>query len=157
MSINNNGNISLTQPLVQLGSAETKVRVRSGKANRVSLQVADETGVEPVGTTKNQLGTYFGVIQPCLLNIFGAILFVRLPWSIGQWGFTSFMFYAEPVGLTPVHRGHQHERPVRGGGAYYMVSRSMGPEFGAAIGLCYYPAAATSVAFYIIAFAENMF
>ena len=34
----------------------------------------------------NKMGTYLGVIQPCLLNIFGAIIFLRLSWAVGEAG-----------------------------------------------------------------------
>ena len=37
-----------------------------------------------------------------------------------------------------------------------MLSRSLGPEFGVAVGVAYYCAASISIAFYLIAFAENM-
>ena len=33
-----------------------------------------------------KVGTFLGVIQPCLLSIFGAILFLRLSWAVGQAG-----------------------------------------------------------------------
>lgn len=35
---------------------------------------------------RNELGTINGVIVPCLLNILGVILFLRLGWSVGQAG-----------------------------------------------------------------------
>ena len=38
------------------------------------------------GPSKNQLGTLNGVFFPCLLNIFGVILFLRLGWAVGQAG-----------------------------------------------------------------------
>ena len=37
---------------------------------------------------------------------------------------------------------------VEGGGAYFLISRSLGPEFGGAIGLTLYLAQAVSVPFY---------
>ena len=43
---------------------------------------------------------------------------------------------------------------VRGGGAYYIISRSFGINIGASIGFALYLSQAISVAFYIIAFAE---
>ena len=32
----------------------------------------------------NQLGLVNGVIVPCMLNIVGAILFLRMSWAVGQ-------------------------------------------------------------------------
>jgi hypothetical protein len=36
--------------------------------------------------TKNQLGTINGVFVPCLLNILGAVLFMRIGYSVGYAG-----------------------------------------------------------------------
>ena len=45
---------------------------------------------------------------------------------------------------------------VRGGGAYYLISRSLGPEFGGAIGLIFSVANAVAVSMYIVGFAETV-
>ncbi|EMP38621.1 Solute carrier family 12 member 2 [Chelonia mydas] len=45
---------------------------------------------------------------------------------------------------------------VRGGGAYYLISRSLGPEFGGAIGLIFAFANAVAVAMYVVGFAETV-
>ena len=45
-------------------------------------------------------------------------------------------------------------RKVRGGGDYYLISRSLGAEYGGALGLILYIAQAVSVAFYCIGFGE---
>ncbi len=45
---------------------------------------------------------------------------------------------------------------VRGGGAYYMISRVIGPEFGGAIGLALFAALALSVPFYVLGFTEAL-
>ena len=43
-----------------------------------------------------KVGTFLGVIQPCLLSIFGAILFLRLSWAVGQAGLYGVL-------MMPVH------------------------------------------------------
>lgn len=46
--------------------------------------------------------------------------------------------------------------PVKAGGAYYMISRSLGVEIGGAVGIPLYLAQAFSVALYIIGFSESL-
>lgn len=43
---------------------------------------------------------------------------------------------------------------VKGGGAYFLISRSLGVEFGGAIGMVFFLAQAISVAMYVIGFSE---
>lgn len=42
------------------------------------------------------------------------------------------------------------------GGAYYMISRSLGPEFGGAIGVIFSVANTVAVAMYVVGFAETV-
>ena len=42
------------------------------------------------------------------------------------------------------------------GGAYYMISRSLGPEFGGAIGVIFSVANAVAVAMYVVGFSETV-
>lgn len=45
---------------------------------------------------------------------------------------------------------------VISGGAYYLISRSLGPEFGGSIGLIFAFANAVAVAMYVVGFAETV-
>jgi solute carrier family 12 sodium/potassium/chloride transporter 2 len=45
---------------------------------------------------------------------------------------------------------------IKGGGIYYMISRSLGPEFGAAIGLMFTIANSIAVSMYIVGFCESL-
>ena len=42
------------------------------------------------------------------------------------------------------------------GGAYYLISRSLGPEFGGSIGLIFAFANAVAVAMYVVGFSETV-
>lgn len=90
-----------------------------------------------------ELGTFLGVIVPCLANIFGLTIFVRVPFIVGQAGLVwTLGLYAVSVIVSSltlcsicalVTNGH-----IGSGGAYYIISRSLGPEFGGAIGVVFY-------------------
>lgn len=45
---------------------------------------------------------------------------------------------------------------IKGGGTYYMISRSLGPEFGGSIGLIFSLANAVACAMYVVGFCESM-
>lgn len=47
-------------------------------------------------------------------------------------------------------------RFLSSGGAYYLISRSLGPEFGGSIGLIFAFANAVAVAMYVVGFAETV-
>jgi solute carrier family 12 (potassium/chloride transporters), member 9 len=105
----------------------------------------------------NALGTFNGCFIPCCLNILGIILFQRLAWAIGQAGISGVLLIfllAESMAILTVlsFSAIVTNGSMRGGGSYFMISRSLGPEFGGAIGLLFYLAYAVGVAFYISGF-----
>ena len=100
-----------------------------------------------------RLGTFLGVFVPCLANIFGLTIFVRVPFIVGQaglaWALGLYVVSTAVSSLTLcsicalVTNGH-----ISGGGAYFIISRSLGPEFGGAIGAVFYLANLISVTAY---------
>eukprot|EP01138_Halocafeteria_seosinensis_P005582 gb/GECG01005705.1/.p1 GENE.gb/GECG01005705.1/~~gb/GECG01005705.1/.p1 ORF type:complete len:1090 (+),score=107.31 gb/GECG01005705.1/:1-3270(+) len=119
----------------------------------------EQTSGEPIA--KNDLGLFPGVYVPCMLGIIGAILFLRLGWSVGQAGIIGAMLTYSLATLTVVLTSLSiaaisTNGTVRGGGAYYMISRTLGPEFGGAVGVVFYAANTVGVTFYLVAFGEEL-
>ena len=107
------------------------------------------------------LGTFGGVFTPSLLTILGVIMYLRFGWVVGNVGLvgtlvivtlsTSITFLTS-LSIASIATDQQ----VKIGGAYYMISRSMGIETGGAVGIPLFLAQALSVALYVIGFAESM-
>lgn len=72
----------------------------------------------------------------------------RLPWPF--WG----KVHSVKVGVGITVNGAALTRcfsvPLAAGGSYYMISRSLGPEFGGAVGLCFYLGTTFAGAMYIL-------
>jgi amino acid transporter len=108
---------------------------------------------------KAALGTFAGVFTPSILTILGIILFLRLGFVVGNAGLgraliiltlangisvlTTFSLSAIATNLK-----------VKGGGDYYLISRTLGLQFGGAIGIVLFLAQSISIAFYCIGFGE---
>uniref|UniRef100_A0A672M4M6 Solute carrier family 12 member 4 n=1 Tax=Sinocyclocheilus grahami TaxID=75366 RepID=A0A672M4M6_SINGR len=92
---------------------------------------------------------------PCLQNIFGVILFLRLTWIVGTAGVVqSFLIVLMCCSCTMLTAISMSAIATNGvvpaGGAYFMISRSLGPEFGGAVGLCFYLGTTFAAAMYIL-------
>lgn len=109
----------------------------------------------------NKFGTFAGVFTPSILTILGAIMFLRANFIIGHAGIIGallILVIAKTItGLTSLSvSAVSTNMEVRGGGAYFMISRVLGPQFGGAIGVALFFAQALSVPFYILAFTEAL-
>ncbi|MFP4502599.1 MAG: amino acid permease [Candidatus Hydrogenedentota bacterium] len=117
--------------------------------------------VEPKQGARNQFGAFGGVFTPCILTILGVIMFMRANFVLGQAGLWQMLLilalcksitFFTALSASAIATNMQ----VRGGGAYYLISRVLGPEFGGAIGLMLFLAQAVSIPFYILGFTEAL-
>lgn len=114
-----------------------------------------------ISAKEGGLGTFGGVFTPSILTILGVIMYLRFGWVVANVGLigtllivtlsTSITFL---TGLSIASIAT--DQRVRIGGAYYMISRSLGIESGGAIGIPLYFAQALSVALYTVGFAESL-
>lgn len=106
-----------------------------------------------------KFGTFGGVFTPNVLTILGVIMFLRFGQITGQAGIAHavvILVCAKLItSLTSVSLAAiATNTRVKGGGAYYLISRSLGVEFGGGIAFVFYIAQSVSVAMYVIGFAE---
>lgn len=99
------------------------------------------------------------VFFTAISTILGAIMFLRFGYAVANVGFMGTLMIILFGHLVTIPTGMAiaeiaTNQRVRGGGEYYIISRSFGINIGAAIGIALYLSQAISVAFYLIAFAE---
>lgn len=117
--------------------------------------------IEVVSRQFKGLGTFAGVFTPSVLTILGLILFRRLGYVVGAAGTANVLFIIVLANVISVLTTMSlsaiaTNMRVKSGGDYYLISRSLGPEFGGALGIVLFLAQAISVAFYCIGFAEGL-
>lgn len=106
-----------------------------------------------------KLGTFAGVFTPSILTILGIILFLRLGFVVGNSGLYSALLIILLANAISVLTGFSvaavaTNLKVKGGGDYYLISRTLGVGFGGAIGLVLFFAQCISVGFYALGFGE---
>lgn len=116
---------------------------------------------------KHLLGTFSGVYLPCVSNILGVIIFVRLryifsnrfSWIVGVGGISSalliavmstFLTFLTVLSMSAIASNGK----VAAGGAYFMVSRSLGKEFGGSVGILFALANTVGGVLYILGVVE---
>ncbi|MEX2511722.1 MAG: Na-K-Cl cotransporter [Cyclobacteriaceae bacterium] len=114
-----------------------------------------------IPAVKSGFGTFGGVFTPSILTILGVIMYLRFGWVVGNVGLIGTLIIVTLASsitfLTALSvAAIATDQRVRTGGAYYMISRSLGIEAGGAIGIPLYLAQALSVALYTVGFAESM-
>lgn len=83
--------------------------------------------------SQRKLGTVKGVFQPCVQNILGVILFIRLPFIVGQAGvfLTIVIILVAKLATTLTTLSMNAiatNGQVQAGGPYYIISRNLGVE-----------------------------
>ena len=108
-----------------------------------------------------KFGTFGGVFTPSLLTILGVIMFLRFSTVVGYAGLWNALAILAGAKAISVITGMSissvaTNMRVRGGGAYYLISRSLGVEFGGVIAVFFYVAQAVAVTLYVVGFTEAL-
>ncbi len=119
---------------------------------------------QPSASNESQglgLGTFLGVYTPTVLTILGVILYLRMGWVVGNAGVLGAMgIVLLANGITFITAlsisALSTNMRVGVGGAYYIISRSLGLELGGALGIPLYLSQALSVTLYAYGLAESL-
>uniref|UniRef100_A0A8D3D131 Solute carrier family 12 member 9 n=1 Tax=Scophthalmus maximus TaxID=52904 RepID=A0A8D3D131_SCOMX len=129
-------------------SKHRRAKAAGGGAGRCSESKADQ-----------KLGVVFGVVIPTLLSMFSVVVFLRIGFVVGQAGLyeSIAMFLVAYLIITTTVLSVcaiSTNGALDAGGAYYMISRALGPEFGGSIGIMFFFANVCGSALYVLGLVE---
>ncbi|MFK7935586.1 MAG: amino acid permease [Saprospiraceae bacterium] len=114
----------------------------------------------PTTTAIKKFGTFGGVFTPTLLTILGVIMYLRLGWVVGNAGLLgawliiilSFVITtATALAMSSIVTNIR----IGAGGAYAIISQSLGLEIGGSLGIPRYISQGLAVTMYIFGFREG--
>uniref|UniRef100_A0A6Q2Y928 Solute carrier family 12 member 9 n=1 Tax=Esox lucius TaxID=8010 RepID=A0A6Q2Y928_ESOLU len=106
-----------------------------------------------------KLSTFFGVVIPTLLSMFSVVVFLRIGFVVGQCGLYQaiimFLVAYLIISMTVLSVcAISTNGALDAGGAYYMISRALGPEFGGSLGVMFFLANVCSSALFVLGLVE---
>jgi len=107
-----------------------------------------------------KFGTFGGVFTPSVLTILGVIMYLRLPWVVGNaglWAAFGVIAIAHVISVTTglSISSIATDKSVGAGGPYYIISRSLGLPIGGTIGWALFIGLSFSISLYVIGFSES--
>ena len=107
-----------------------------------------------------KFGVFSGVFTPDVLTILGVIMYLRLGWVVGNAGFLgalAIILLAKTITICTALSLSSITSNIKigAGGAYSIISKSLGLEAGGSIGIPFYISLTLSAALYIVGFTEG--
>ncbi|MDQ3191907.1 MAG: amino acid permease [Bacteroidota bacterium] len=132
----------------------------SGENDKEKVKDIQEQTEEHEKRKAKKFGTFAGVFTPTLLTILGVIMFLRQGWVVGNAGFGGTILIILLSFLITGATGLSMSTFVTNirigkGGAFSLISQSLGLEAGGAIGIPLYLAQGLAVVMYIFGFREG--
>ncbi|XP_032364920.1 solute carrier family 12 member 9 [Etheostoma spectabile] len=106
-----------------------------------------------------KLSVFIGVVIPTLLSMFSVVVFLRIGFMVGHSGLYQaiamllvayFIICMTVLSVCAISTNGA----LDAGGAYYMISRALGPEFGGSIGLMFFLANVCGSALFVLGLVE---
>ncbi|MFW5973345.1 MAG: amino acid permease, partial [Bacteroidota bacterium] len=114
----------------------------------------------PVVAGRKKFGTFAGVFTPTLLTILGVIMYLRTGWVVGNAGVLGalgiiLLAFGITVATGLSMASITTNIRIGAGGAYSIISQSLGIEVGGSVGIPLFLSQALAVAMYVFGFREG--
>jgi amino acid transporter len=131
--------------------------VRAG-LEKLSRRFGDSSGDQESG---QKFGAFNGVFVPTILTILGVIMYLRLGWVVGNAGLVGAILIILMAHVVTVSTGLAVSSiatniRVGAGGAFPLISQSLGLEVGGSVSVPLYLAQGISIALYILGFSTGI-
>ena len=141
------------------GGERMALRAQSKIEMIVRAEATSKEEEAPAKAAKVKLGTIKGVFVPTMQNILGVILFLRVPFIVGQAGWLEALgivwLSCATTLLTSVSMSAVATNGVpKGGGCYTMIKNSLGAQFGGVTGTLLFLSNTFGVAMYVLGCVE---
>uniref|UniRef100_M3ZFE5 Solute carrier family 12 member 10, tandem duplicate 1 n=1 Tax=Xiphophorus maculatus TaxID=8083 RepID=M3ZFE5_XIPMA len=148
-----------SRPSLETLRKTPEVRLSFSSCSLPGPDMENEESEGPKSKAPVRFGWIIGVMVRCMLNIWGVILFLRLSWITSQAGIVlTCVIILMSVVVTSITAlsisAIATNGRVKSGGAYFMISRTLGPEIGGPIGMVFSFANALACALNTVGFAE---